>query len=369
MFLTELLDNLFDRFPSNSKTDELTKKYTRKLNLSYKDVYRAYHWEFRKRTSQLLVTPNYTTGTCSFTKYDGTNWAAASTVSLSSALYVDMAGRYFQPQGSGNWYRIVYGNSGASQIILENPIVEDSASGQTFKIWKRFHTLNSDVGTILEVGKWNFSGLSNRRYAEGESTRLVHDVEFNLADPSEFSAYGKDDYAGSYTAGTVTIANDANVAIGTGTAWLSNVTPGDLFIVGKNKYRVKIVQSDTRIVLRNYVAPAVVNSTYEIHKDMAITLKVFTGSTAYLTLPYDYLSRPYDMVHPSKDKPDMPEDFDEVIIDFAMYMIMEDKDDIKYLNHASLAQAKLQSLKSKFRTVYPKSLQFSPTIHSGMPGR
>ena len=369
MFLTELLDNLFDRFPSNAKTDELTKKYTRKLNLSYKDVYRAYHWEFRKRSSQLLVTPNYTAGTCSFTKYDGTNWATASTVSLSSALTVDMAGRYFQPFASGNWYRIVYGISGSSQLILENPIVEDSASNVTFKIWKRFHTLNSDVGTILDVGKWNFGGLENRRYAESEDSRLVHGVEFDLADPSEFSAYGKDDYASSYTIGTVTIAIDTNIAVGVGTQWLGNVTPGDLFIVGKNKYRVKTVQSDTRIVLRNYVTPAVSASTYEIQKDMAITLKIFTGSAEYLTLPYDYLSRPYDMVHAAKDRPDMPEDFDEVIIDFAMYMIMEDKDDVKYLNHASLAQSKLQSLKSKFRTVYPKSLQFSPTIHSGMPGR
>lgn len=369
MYFNELLETLFDKFPESANKANLTEKYKRKLNLSWKDVYRAYQWEFRKRSAQLLVTPNYTTGTAAITKYDGTNWATACTVSISNALNVDMAGRYFRPNGSSNWYRILYGNSGATQIILENPTVENSQT-DTFEIWKRFHALNSDVGTVLDVGKWSSSGLENRRYSDSGDFPINRNFNFDLGDPTEFAAYGKDDFAAPYTAGSISITVDTNIVTGTSTAWLGVVSPGDMLVVGKKRYRVKRVQSDTRIILHNYVNPAVAAaSSYEILKDMAITLKIYTGSSEYLTLPYDYLARPYDMVHDTLDKPDMPEDFDEVIVDFAAYMIKEDKDDIKSLNTAGLAQAKLQGLKSKFRAVYPRGLQFSPTIPSGMPGR
>src|SRR5256885_836714 len=67
------------------------------INLAYIEIFESHRWVFRKKTGSILVIPNYTTGTCSVTKYDGSNDGAAKTVVFAgSSLTQSMVGRYFR---------------------------------------------------------------------------------------------------------------------------------------------------------------------------------------------------------------------------------------------------------------------------------
>ena len=117
-----------------------------RVNLSYKEIGNNTDviWPYLKRTRDLLTAANYTTGTVTITQ-------DSRTIRLSGGTWTDsMVGRYFKPQGSGNWYRIIAFVS-ASELTLEQPIIESSASGQTYTIWKRFYYFPSEVNFVINI--------------------------------------------------------------------------------------------------------------------------------------------------------------------------------------------------------------------------
>lgn len=73
-----------------------------------------------------------------------------------------------------------------------------------------------------------------------------------------------------YKTGTVSVTNGSQVATGTGTLWLSNVSPGDGFTVAGTgvPYTVGSVDSDTQITLNaNYAGATQSGAVYAIWRD------------------------------------------------------------------------------------------------------
>lgn len=371
MFLGKLNDALILRFKGKDKNDPNVRGIaTFYNNLSYKEVYRSTDWFFRQKTGQLTIIPNYITGTCSITRYDGTNEALARTVTfVGSTLTSSMQGRYFQPLGSDGWYKIVSVDVTANTIYLESPIIDDTEAGISFKIWKRFYYLYSEVDAFLGFSKWSLDGRMRSKSAQLMASEVSEVANFSTA-PNKFSLYGVDPYDSSYSTGQVSISKDTNIATGVSTEWLSNASPGDILTINNNSYRVKRAETDTKIILYNYPTENISNQAYTLEKDSPMGFQFYPTEDAYRLLDYIYMARSYDMVNESKEKPLMPgDDYDEVILTRAESMRMRDNDDPKWSSVVQLYSALLDGLRQKRHPDRTTFDQFAPKVPSYMPGR
>lgn len=340
----------------------------RYLNLAYKEVYRAHRWEYRKRTGQITIIPKYTTGTCTVTKFNGTNESAARTVVFAGATLSDsMRGRYLKVSGSSKWHKIVY--ISGSTAYLDTPIVDiESAGSLTFDIWKRFYYLKSDVEEVLDFGKWGDGVLS---YAPDIQTKHT-DISKTGSAPYEFNVYGVDPFNDlTYSTGTIQIPADSNVMTGTSTAWLSaGFDSGDIVEIGSNRYPINRVESDTRIILVNYQSEAVTaGSLYTLRKNNPLGIEIYNTTNAYNVLPYTYLAKPYDLIHVTKDYIALTDRFIQAIVSRAHYYAFNDAKDDRAITELKVYDGELLGLKSKVSVVNSRYTQFAPKIPSFMPGR
>lgn len=334
------------------KTDEQKAILSRKLNDAYKEVARAYDWEHLKRTGELLTVPNYTDGSVAIT-INSNIVTGTSTVWTSS-----MEGRYFQPQGSGNWYRISKVNS-ATELVLLTPIIEASAGGQTYKIWKRFYYLYSEVRRIMDFGSWIVDGQLINKPAQYFQDNVI-DISVT-GEPSSFSLYGADPFERSYSDGTISLVKDSNLLSGVGTLWLANVDAGDIVKVGTLIFRVKRVESDTAIRLTTRAASDISGSPYSTEKDLPVGIQLyFSANKAYL-FPYTYSKRVYDMQN-DLDRPELPEEFDLAILDGAEANRLRDLNDSRWVKKLGEYSARIKDLMGQRFISNPRSRVMAPKI-------
>lgn len=366
-FVTDLGNRVKDFDVTQTANKDIAKRY---INRAYKWIYRSHRWEFRRTTGQVVIIPNVT-GSCSFTKFTGTNEDSARTVTISGASD-SYKGRYFQIDGSSDWHKILYVDVAANKLYLETPILD--SSGTTYQIWKRFYYLPGDVGYITDFGRWDqaYGRLDFKDFtALADQVPNVSDTGF----PDNFVPFGDDKYETSYKTGTIQGNQDENIITGVGTTWLGNVLPGDLLLASTFALTVKRVETNTRIILQNYIpssgdtAAIPTGSTYEIKRNVSLGFAFYPSRNNYLTLPFVYMDRAFDMVHETKDRPNLPDDlFDDVILTRAEYNLRRDKGDSTWVSVAQLYEALLSAAKEKVKVVEQRSASFSPNT-LGYPGR
>lgn len=371
MYLGGLIDDLGFRvkdFDVSEQTGTANRGIAaRYINRAYKWIYSSHHWEWRFKTGQTTLIPNYTTGTCTVTGFDGTNDAAARTVTFSVSLPSNIQGRYFKPNGENSWHKIQY-ISGLT-VYLETPILRSSAGGLTFNIWKRIYYLSGEVAAIMDFGRWDnrFGRLEYKSFSN--LVDRVVDVSDD-GTPDTFSPFGVDNYEPVYSTGTIQIDKDTNLAIGTGTAWLGNVLPGDEVTEGDKVYTVKRVETDTRIILVNYAPNATPAATeYKIKRNLSVGFQFYPNKIdTYMTIPFYYQDRVFDMVHEDKDRTNLPDDFDDAILTRAEFKLKKDKSYSDWPLVAQLFSSELDGLKRDFRVAKPRGDIFAPETR-GYPGR
>ena len=371
IFYGSLIDKLIFRFKGADKTLENVRNLSGiYINQSYKIVYRSHNWAYRKRSGSILLIPNYTTGTCTVTLFDGSNESSSRTVTFSGAtLTASMQGRYFRAKDSSFWHKIVSVNVSTNTIYLDTPIADiSSASGLTFEIWKRFYYVKSEVDVVLGFGDWG--GRSNLDYDPSSKFESHTSDTSDTGRTTQFSDFGVDPIESTYATGTVSIPADSNVVTGVGTSWLSNADSGDIFVVNNLTFTIKRVETDTQIILHNFVKEEVTAGTaYEIKKDSPLGFQFYFNPDDYRVVPYSYLAKAPSMVHETKDFILLPDEFEDCILTRAEWMRMKDNDDVKYGQTVALYQGLLDSLKIKRSVVQSPFSQFSPKIHTSMPGR
>src|SRR3990167_3631030 len=155
-YFGKLVTDLGLRIPSFDATKDPDKsKCESAINSAARWVYTSHPWEWRQKTGQITLIPNYTSGTCTVAQYDGANDGAARTVTFSAALPSNAAGRYLMVDDGDSWHKIQYVSG--STAYLETPITDKNGGGLSFKIWKRFHHLPGEVAAITDFGRWDGS--------------------------------------------------------------------------------------------------------------------------------------------------------------------------------------------------------------------
>lgn len=357
MFFGDYITEVIQRLKLNKDDSDLREIVGRKVNSAYKEIGNvvAFNWLELERYGELRTIANYTTGTVTTTKDSRT--ITGSATSWTSA----MVGRFFQPSGSANWYRIIRFVS-ATELTLQSEIIEDSGSGLTYTIWNRFYYLPSDVGKLLNFGSWVRDGQLteiSKKMAERKTTNRSLTGE-----PLEFSFYGVDAFSRTYNTGNVTLTKDSNVMTGSGgTEWLDNVEAGDRVTVGENVYRVNRIESDTRIILLNSAKVDVSGSSYTIEKIMNIGVQLWYNPNQSYLLPYSYRKRVFDMANEDEDEPELPDKFEKAILAGAEAEQMLVLDDQKYLAKYNLYSAHIRSLTNNAFFGNPEARVMAPKIH------
>jgi hypothetical protein len=356
MLYGQLIDELIERMGLNEDDADRRAVAGRKINNAYKEIANNTNvdWKQLEKYGEIVTVPNYTTGTCTIT--NGSRTVTGAGTVFTSA----MEGRFFKPERSSNWYRIVRVVSG-TELTLFSSIIEDSGSGKTFTIWKRWYYLPSEVRRVLEFGSWIRDGKLTER-----SSQWLADGNpdmSNTGEPVEFSMFGVDPYTSEYTSGSnVTVTENSTLMTGVGTEWLSNVEPGDIVQISSQVLRVKRVESDTRIRLLNYATATITPESYKIQKNGNIGFQLWFNPNRQYILPFYYIKRAYDMVNETYDMPELPEDFDKAILDNAEADYLSSKKDSDWVNKQNLASARINDLKTNRYVSTPRNRQMRPLI-------
>jgi len=368
MFLSELLRRFSYQFKdfdiNNPANKEQAKSY---LNTATLDVYRAAHWNFRKKFGQLTLIPYYQTGSCFVTQYDGTNEQAAKTaVFTGSTLSSNMVGRFLNVGDSSNWYKIVYidGNN----AYLETPVIE-STGGYSFKIWKRFYYLKSDADVLIEFYKWD-GGSSVRNNNEFQIKDKYNRID-STGNIENFSLVGTDPYFDLiYSTGTVSGNQNENILTGSGTNFFGNVDSGDSIIISGIEYTVARVESDTRLALKNHLISSVeAGSSYRSKKNNPIGIEFQSVPETYTIIEYSYLDLSPKMMNENYDFFPMNEEYAEATLSRAKSLKQQDDGNPLFVNTLNVYVGELKGLKEKMSQVIPRFTQFAPKIQRFMPGR
>lgn len=368
----QLIEDLGERVKDlDVATDAGKVKAGRYINRAAKWLYVAHPWEWRYKTGQVTLIPNYTTGTCAVTQFTGSNYAASRTVTFSgAALTANMQGRFIKVQDEDYWHRIESVDTTNGIAYLDSEVTRTTASGLTFEIWKRFYHLPGDVAAITDFGRWD--GRWGR--LDYKSFSNLVDEQADVSDdgtPEKFVPFGVDNYESVYSLGTLSGNKDTNVLTGAGAAaWVGNILAGDEIEASDKVFTVKRVERDQRIILNNYLPDDIPSdTTYEARRNLSVGFQFFPNQfDEYMTIPYYYYDRMFDMVHEDKDRPNLPDDFDDAILTRAEFKLKKDKGDQNWIAIAQLFKTELDDLKINFRVVKPRYDIFAPRV-KGYSGR
>ncbi|MCL4417644.1 MAG: hypothetical protein M1365_13280 [Actinobacteria bacterium] len=268
------------------------------VNLAYRDFQIRSDFYWRKRQDTLQVIPFYETGTVAVT-IDSRTVTGTSTVWTSA-----MEGRYIQFSGESSFYKIAKVNS-ATSITLDQPYTDDTNSGITYKIYKRFYNLISDVDEVLQF-------YSEDDYYEPLISQSFLPT-FYKGTPTLFQKVGIDTTVVQYTTGTVSGTINTRTITGVGTSWIANVQKGDLFTpVGGSTYNVLSVDSDTQLTLVQNLLATVTAVTYTIQRQDLTQIEFNTAPDETTQMHYDYLKKTFDMLN-DNDEPEIPLQYRDVL--------------------------------------------------------
>lgn len=368
MFLSELLRDFSYQFKdfdiSNPLNRENAKSY---LNRATRDVYRAAHWNFRKKFGQIVLIPYYQTGSCAVTQYDGTNESSSKIATfIGSSLTSNMVGRFLNFGDSENWYKIIY--ISGNDVYLDTPVIE-STGNYSFRIWKRFYYLKSDVDVLIEFYKWQGgSSITSKNEFEINDKYARIDSVGNI---ENFSLVGVDnqiDYV--YSDGTISGEQNQNILTGSGTNFFGNVDNGDKVIVNGLEYEVLRVESNTRIALKNNLISTVESgSSYKSKKNVPIGVEFQYVPETYTVVQYSYLDLAHSMINENYDFFPMKEEYAQAVLSRAKSLKQQDDGNPLFTTTLQIYSGELKGLKEKQGQTISRFTQFAPKVPRFMPGR
>lgn len=349
MKFSEAVAELARRFDKAGELDKFKALAQPAVNLAYLDVGKSWRWKQLETYGSIVAIPTVETSATVTQDSQSVTVIGADTA---------WAGRFFRKKGGENEYRILYVSGNV--LTLDQPVVEDSGS-ITCEIEKRFYTLPTEVRDLGPFDAMTKNGVSldNRGL---RSTVPQYDPRL-LEIP--FHVHGTDKFTDTYSAGSATVTADSSVVTGTGTAWLANVRPGNIFAFSTAEYRVRRVESDTRMVLYNLVAKAAANQPYKIYQDQPLTVRLRGEITKKKVIPFNYIRSVYPMIH-DDDRIELSEEAKVAVLGFAEAALAKSLNKDDWANRLLEAQGRLKVAQELAEPVSPAYKQLSPLVPRGM---
>ncbi len=340
MRFDEALSILSSEVTKTNADSETETKLKNCLNFAKIAVGKAALWrQLQCEGAEIIAVPDYTVGTAVITKDSRVVTLIGGVVSTS------FKGRFFKSYSMSYEYEIVNVDVNSNTLTLKSPVVENSETA-TYYIRKVFYRVNSDILTVLP-------DLSRQDR------------------PSHIDIIGYDEYAQDYNASNISVTQDSNVLTGVGTSFLDNVYPGDIIEVQSKSYRVKKVNSDTEIEMRNRAEESLTGSCV-IRSDSPYKAKLSSNIAinrdSKSLVRYSYIRILYKMVS-DRDDTELPVIFDRCILDFAKAEFGRIVKDPDYTKDLQIAQLRLDGLKLNREIVLHAYDSFSSYVPKGFGRR
>lgn len=293
----------------------------------------------------------YETGTVTVTNNSKTVTGSGTTFTTA------MVGRKFRVQGQNAFYRIGAYVS-ATEVTLEVVFQGDTASAQTYSIFKDEYRLPADMDVYKVL----------RQIEDSQSIIDIERTAFDLYEPSP-NTQGSPKFsilAGSkldtYTTGTVSGTVNLSVITGSGTSWLSvdGLSRGSRITVGTVVYTVKTVDSDTQITIYELISATFSGSAYTAHLDNYI-IQLFSIPDSIQNIYFKYQRLPFPLIN-DQDIPDLPEKYHSILITAGLIWAWAVKDKKESLVQVALFEAQRQEMWARISNpasnrVYPRMSQ------------
>jgi len=256
--LTQAVYRVSARLNKNAGDSTVYARIRNHINDACLEKWHGYAWSFRFREYPLVLTPTVTAGTMTAT--NGSKTFTASGTPFDSTIHVG-AWIYFPTETLQAYYRIQTVSS-TSVAIIEPAYQGTTAADKTYRLIRSDYTLPSELSDVSQL---NITS-SNRalRITHQASSGFTAMFPISSGVPVEGMIFNQDSLGTSYTTGTVSGTINTQTLTGVGTAWLTNITPGeDILINGDtNTYTVRSVSTDTSLTLYQKLMATATSATY-----------------------------------------------------------------------------------------------------------
>ncbi len=348
MKFTEAVKEMARRFDKTGELATFQELAKPAVNLAYLDVGKSWRWKHLETFGSIVAIPIVEVSATIVTGQQSVVIAGAS------ALW---KGRFFRKKSGENNYRIV-GVDGTT-LYLDQPIIEDSGTFDC-EIEKRFYTLPTEVRELgsFDADQDKVVSLDNRgiRSTFPNFRPQISDVPF--------SVHGTDKFTDVYSAGTAASTADSDIVTGVGTAWLANVRAGNAFLFGTIEYRVRRVESDTKMVLYNLIKSPI-TGPYKIYQDQPMTVRMRATFMTKKVIPFNYTRSVYPLIH-DEDRIELSEEAKIAVLAFAEAYLAKSLNKDDWANRLLEAQGRLNAAQTLASTVNAAFKQFAPAIPGGM---
>lgn len=270
--------------------------------------------------------------------------------------------------GSAQAYYPIATRVSATSITLESPYQGTTATDQSYKIYQDEYLLNADV---------DLNHIA-RQIQTGRSLEELDAIEFDSMEPTpttEGDPYyliptGRSRQGNVYSTGTVTATVGGTTITGSSTTWTAEaaqgVSRGSRIRIGNDVYTIKSVDSDTQVTIYGTITTTVSGSTYEIFLDN-IVVQIYPVPDAARNVYYRYWRKPAQLAN-NWDEPDMPSNWQHLLVDGALIDLWAHKgDEVRRSGAERTFYAGLQRMKEALvpavRTYQRKSQTANMTRH------
>ena len=246
-------------------------------------------------SGEMVGVANVTAGTVNVTNLK------AEVTGSSTAFVTAMAGRYISV-GSEAWQRISYVTD-STHLTLESSWNGDTATSQTYKIWKRDYSLPAKVQKVLRLV--DLSDKENQ-VAYKDPSEFYQDFGFGDSFSTPLDAYtqfGSSDLADAYVGSTiftgVTVSAGSPLVDISSAGWVTALAPGDRLLIGNattsTAFFVDRVLTDTRLALTHAPTISTGTTSATAHSLDRTVIRVYPANNETNVWHYEAVKKLYDL--------------------------------------------------------------------------
>jgi hypothetical protein len=270
MTFIQAVARICSRLNKNINDSSVTTRIKNHINDTCLEKWHGYMWSFRFREYPLVLSPVVTSGTVTAT--NGSQTVTASGTPFSTTAHPG-AWIEFTGDSVSAIYRVVAVAS-TSSLTIEPAYQGTTAAGKSYRLMPTDYLLPSEISDTAQLAV----------AANGHLLPLTHQLfvpqppsaPLSAGYPTQASIFNQQVTTSTYSTGTLSGSVDTVTLTGVGTAWLTNVFPGDeLTVTGYSAvYRVYAVNSDTSITLYNKLTAAASGASYTVTRQFGKVLRL-----------------------------------------------------------------------------------------------
>lgn len=250
----------------------------------------TFPWTFRKREYMIPTVAGVTSGTVSVT--NANNLITFSSAVLSTSEH---QGWYFRitTDNPVNWYKVTHVASTTTAYI--SPAYQGTTDADAvYELRKVDYDIPSEVDQVLTLKM-----LADGHYITIQDPMSLNEsaIVTETGMPAAAVVWESNPIPSTYTTGTVSGTIATNTLTGSGTAWLSNLKPGDIINVSSTDYTVYEVLTDTSLTLYNALKATVsAGTTYTATRKFVAKVRVKPTSDQIYTISIIALRKYHNLV-------------------------------------------------------------------------